>query len=103
MSKVTDDVLKKVTGGSFGEDVFNYFWGEVTNLLTPILDTLKVDPTYGTHAGCILQVLKDKSAGSYGGTGVSEACQALKSAPQIQANELAVEYLQAIDDFVNGF
>lgn len=102
MSKVTDDVLKKVSGGGFGEDVFNYFWGVVTELLTPILDTLRVDPTYGTHAGCILQVLKDKGAGSYGATAVSASCQALMSAPQIQANELAAEYLQAIDDFVNG-
>ena len=102
MSKVTDDVLKKVTGGSGADGFVDFVWGVIAELLTPILDTLRVDPTYGTHAGCVLQVIQGKGKSSYDPTTVSTACQTLMSAPQIQANELALEYLQAIDDFVNG-
>ena len=102
MKEVKDDILKKVTGGTIGEEIAEGIWGTVGTILIPILDGLRTDPTYGSDAGCILQVIQNKGLGSFSATQVTSACEKLLTANQILANETAIEYLQAILDFASG-
>lgn len=102
MNQVKDDALKKVTGGTLGEDIAGVIWQTIGAILIPILDGLRTDPVYGTAAGCILQVINDKGKGLHSVAEITSACTTLMGASVIQANEYAVEYLQAISDYVSG-
>ena len=102
MKEVKDDILKKVTGGTLGEEIAEVIWGSVGTILIPILDGLRTDPTYGSDAGCILQVIQNKGLGSFSATQVTDACERLLGANQIKTNEIATEYIQAIFEFANG-